>query len=185
MDTPKNPDARSRILEVADRLFYSDGVCSTGIQKIIETSDVAKATFYHHFESKDALVLAYLKRRDESFWEYLFTPDRPDTLREALARIDRLANNPDVTSCPFSRMASEYPDPEHPFHQFVLEHKEKLRAYLGELLRAEGYRRKSLADELLTLIDGALSVRLVYGTSRRVPLLKYAETLINASSESI
>ena len=106
MDTPKNPDARSRILEVADRLFYSDGVCSTGIQKIIETSDVAKATFYHHFESKDALVLAYLKRRDESFWEYLFTPDRPDTLREALARIDRLANNPDVTSCPFSRMAS-------------------------------------------------------------------------------
>jgi len=185
MNMSKNLAPRARILEVADRLFYSEGVCATGIHKIIAMSDVAKATFYHHFESKDALVLAYLERRDESFWVYLFTPDRPGTLLEAMARIDRLVNHPDVGSCPFLRIASEYPDPEHIFHRFVREHKEKLRAYLGELLRAEGNERQSLADELLTLIDGALSVRLVYGTSRRVPLLSYAEALIKTSADTV
>jgi len=184
MKALKNTDPRSRILEVADRLFYSDGACATGIQKIIDTSDVAKATFYHHFESKDALVLAYLERRDESFWKYLFTPGRPRTLMEAMGRIDSLVNHPDVGSCPFLRMASEYPDPEHIFHRFVREHKDKLRAYLDELLRAGGNETQSLADELLTLIDGALSVRLVYGTSRRVPLLSYAEALIKTSADA-
>jgi AcrR family transcriptional regulator len=185
MNTRKNLDARARIIEIADRLFYSEGVRATGIEKIIAMSDVAKATFYHHFESKDVLVAAYLERRDESFWEYLSTPDPPGTLLEAIARIDRLVNHPDVTSCPFLRIASEYPDPDHTFHHSVREHKEKLRAYLGELLRAEGHERQSLGDELLTLIDGALSVRLVYGTSRQVPLLSYAETLIKASAKAV
>ena len=185
MNTAKRRDPRARILEVTDRLFYSEGVCATGIQKIIAMSDVAKATFYHHFESKDALVLAYLERRKESFWEYLFTPDPPGTLLEAMARMDRLVNHPDVNSCPFLRMASEYPNPEHTFHRSVREHKEKLLAYLGELLKAEGHERRALADELLTLIDGALSVRLVYGTSRRVPLLSYAEALIKGSAEAV
>jgi len=180
----KNLDPRSRILSVADQLFYSEGVSATGIQKIIAMSDVAKATFYHHFESKDALVLAYLERRKESFWEYLFTPDPPGTLLDAMARIDRLANHPDVNSCPFLRIASEYPDPEHTFHRSAREQQGKLLSYLAELLRAEGHERQSLADELLTLINGALSVRLVYGTSRRVPLLSYAEALIKASSEA-
>lgn len=185
MITSRNSDARERILEVADRLFYSDGVCATGIQKIIAMADVAKATFYHHFESKDALVLAYLERRKESFWEYLFTPDRPSTLLEALARIDRLINHAEVGSCPFLRIASEYPNPEHVFHRSVREHEDKRLAYFHELLRAEQYDRPSLADELVTLIDGALSVRLVYGTSRRVPLLAYAEALINASANAV
>ena len=182
MDARKKTDPRARILDVADRLFYSEGIRATGTEKIIATSDVAKATFYRHFESKDALVLAYLERRKESFWAYLFTPDPPGTLQEALARIDSLVNHPGVGSCPFLRVASEYPDPEHPFHRSVREHKEKLLAYLSELLRAEPHDRQSLADELLTLIDGALSVRLVYGTSRKVPLLSYAETMIKASA---
>jgi AcrR family transcriptional regulator len=66
MNTRKNLDARARIIEIADRLFYSEGVRATGIEKIIAMSDVAKATFYHHFESKDVLVAAYLERRDGS-----------------------------------------------------------------------------------------------------------------------
>jgi len=51
---------------------------------------------------------------------------------------------------------------------------------LGELLGPGTHNRNALEAELLTLIDGALSVRLVYGTSRQVPLLSYAEALIKA-----
>jgi len=60
--TSQKTDPRTRILKVADRLFYADGVRATGTEKIMSIAEVAKATFYRHFESKDALVLAYLLR---------------------------------------------------------------------------------------------------------------------------
>ena len=60
MRTQKNSDPQKRILEVANRLFYAEGVRATGTEKIMSIAEVAKATFYRHFESKDDLVLAYL-----------------------------------------------------------------------------------------------------------------------------
>ena len=51
---------RERILSTATRLFYVQGLKSTGINQIIEESEVAKASFYHYFPSKDDLVIACL-----------------------------------------------------------------------------------------------------------------------------
>jgi AcrR family transcriptional regulator len=48
--------ARERILKKAAELFYAQGVCNTGINQIIDESRVAKASFYHHFPSKDNLI---------------------------------------------------------------------------------------------------------------------------------
>ena len=86
MKPSKNPDPRERILEVADRLFYTEGVRATGTEKIMSLAEVAKATFYRHFESKDALVLAYLENRDRALWDYLAHPTPPKDLREALTK---------------------------------------------------------------------------------------------------
>jgi AcrR family transcriptional regulator len=177
----ENPQPRERILKVADRLFYADGVRATGTEKIMELAEVAKATFYRHFPSKDELVLAYLDRRKQFFWDYIKQPKAPATIHEALRKIDALVNHPDVGSCPFLRVASEYPDPEHPFHCSVREYKDSLLEYLGKLLENERKGKRSLAAELLTLIDGALSIRLVYGASRHVPLLSYAKAIIDSS----
>jgi AcrR family transcriptional regulator len=77
MKTQIKSDPRERILEVADRLFYIDGVRATGTEKIMAMAEVAKATFYRHFESKDALVLAYLENRDRALWDYLSEPTPP------------------------------------------------------------------------------------------------------------
>ena len=68
MKTQKQSDPRERILEAADRLFYAEGVRATGTEKIMSISEVAKATFYRHFPSKDDLVIAYLEYRDRSFF---------------------------------------------------------------------------------------------------------------------
>ena len=68
MKTQKQSDPRERILEAADRLFYTEGVRATGTEKIMSVSEVAKATFYRHFPSKDDLVIAYLEYRDRSFF---------------------------------------------------------------------------------------------------------------------
>ena len=48
---------RERMLEVAKALVESRGVDAVTIEEITEAADVARRTFYHHFDSKhDALV---------------------------------------------------------------------------------------------------------------------------------
>jgi AcrR family transcriptional regulator len=180
METNKKSDPRERILDVANRLFYTEGVRATGTEKIMSISEVAKATFYRHFESKDALVLAYLDHRDRSFWQYLFSPAPPETIQEALLKIERLVNHPEVTGCPFLQIASEYPDTAHPFHTRAIGHKDKLRDYLADLLKPHAIDKKAAAAATLGIIDGALSTRMLYGTAKKIPLLAPAEAVLKS-----
>jgi AcrR family transcriptional regulator len=179
MNREKKVEPRQRILEVANQIFYAEGVRATGTEKIMALAEVAKATFYRHFESKDALVLAYLEERDRAFWEYLGNPGPPKDIHEALIRIERMVNLPEITSCPFLRIASEYPDPAHPIHQRVTKHKDQLRDYLASLLVSQPVK-PSAAAMLLGVIDGALSARMVHGTSTEVPLVASAEAVLKS-----
>src|SRR5258706_5871587 len=64
--TPPRPrGARERILEAAYELFSRQGIRAVGIDAIVASSGVARMTLYRHFASKDALVLAFLERREE------------------------------------------------------------------------------------------------------------------------
>lgn len=178
VETQRKSDPRERILEVADRLFYAEGVRTTGTEKIMAVAEVAKATFYRHFESKDALVLAYLEGRDRAFWVYMGMPGPAEGVGEALERIERMVNLPSVTSCPFLRIASEYPDTAHPIHRRVVEHKDSLREYLAGMLEGDAGHRQAAAAGLVGVIDGALSARMLYGTSREVLMVASAEAVL-------
>lgn len=177
METKKQSDPRKRILEVADRLFYTEGVRATGTERIMSIAKVAKATFYRHFESKDALVLAYLENRDRALWDYLSQPTPPKDLREALIKFELYANRPEVIGCPFLRIASEFPDTAHPFHRLAIEHQNKILDYLTALLEPFAIDKRAAAA-ILCVIDGALSTRMLYGTSKEIPLLSAAEAVL-------
>jgi AcrR family transcriptional regulator len=49
-------NVRDRVLLTAMRLFYSQGIKSTGVNQIIDESHVAKASFYKYFPSKRDLI---------------------------------------------------------------------------------------------------------------------------------
>ncbi len=180
MRTQKQSDPRERILEVADRLFYAEGVRATGTEKIMSIAEVAKATFYRHFESKDALVLAYLENRDRALWDYLSHPTAPKDLHEALTKFEQYANWPEVIGCPFLRIASEFPDTAHPFHRLAIEHQNKILDYLTDLLKPFAIDKRAAAAAILSVIDGALSTRMLYGTSKEIPLLSSAEAVLKS-----
>jgi len=78
---PPTTDAHERILATAYELFSRRGIQAVGIDEIIETAGVAKATLYRHFPSKDDLVLAFLQRR-EDVWTHGWVE------REARSRAD-------------------------------------------------------------------------------------------------
>jgi AcrR family transcriptional regulator len=69
--------ARERVLATALALFYRDGIRATGIDRVIAEAGVTKVTFYRHFPSKDALVVAFLESRHERWMAWF---------RDALAR---------------------------------------------------------------------------------------------------
>jgi len=180
MKTQKQSDPRERILEVADRLFYAEGVRATGTEKIMSIAEVAKATFYRHFESKDALVLAYLENRDQTLWDYLIQSTPPKDLHEALTKFEQYANWPEVIGCPFLRIASEFPNTAHPFHRLAIEHQDKIVEYLTDLLEPFAIDKRAAAAAILSVIDGALSTRMLYGTSKKILILSPAEAVLKS-----
>ena len=179
MRTQKQSDPRERILEVADRLFYAEGVRATGTEKIMSLAEVAKATFYRHFKSKDALVLAYLENRDRALWNYLSQPTPAKDLREALSKFEQMANWPEIIGCPFLRIASEYPDTAHPYHRLAIEHQTKILDYLTDLIKPFAIDKREAAA-ILSVIDGAFSIRMLYGNSKEVPILLPTEAVLKS-----
>lgn len=180
MRTRKQCHPRERILEVADRLFYAEGVRATGTEKIMSIAEVAKATFYRHFESKDSLVFAYLENRDRALWDYLSHPTPAEDLREALTKFEQMVNWPEVIGCPFLRIASEYPDTAHPFHRLAIEHQNKIIGYLTDLLNPYAIDKRAAAAAILSVINGALSTRMLYGTSKKISILAPAEAVLKS-----
>ena len=52
---------RTQILSAAADLFAEQGYEQTSIDEIAKKADIAKGTFYYHFESKEDVVIALRK----------------------------------------------------------------------------------------------------------------------------
>lgn len=80
---------KSRIVSAAWKLFYQYGYDNTTVDDIVEESQTSKGSFYHYFESKDALMgsLSYLF--DEKYDELAATLDPDLDPLEKLARVNQ------------------------------------------------------------------------------------------------
>ncbi|MEU0842020.1 helix-turn-helix domain-containing protein [Streptomyces sp. NPDC005962] len=168
MDT-LTPAAR-RVLDAASELFYGQGINAVGVDLIAQRAGVTKKTLYERFGSKEALVAAYLRERDER-WRAWLTAEVDKAPRQAppdrvLATFDALAawmrrENP--RGCGFVNAAAELPDDGHPARRVVGDQKRWLRGYLRGLSEDAGAEDPdALADELLLLHEGAT---VLYGLS--------------------
>ena len=113
---------RERILEVATDLFYNQGYRATGINEVIEKSQVAKATFYNHFPSKDDLCeasLEILSERELTFIDSLINAARtPETrFMAVIESLDTWAKDTDYRGCAFINISGEIPDEKSPLRK--------------------------------------------------------------------
>lgn len=58
------------LINTAMNMFYKHGIHAVGINEVLKESGVAKKTLYHHFKSKDQLIVATLIQRDKNFIEW-------------------------------------------------------------------------------------------------------------------
>ncbi|AOJ64777.1 TetR family transcriptional regulator [Burkholderia ubonensis] len=173
---PGEPGARDRLLDAAEALIYSGGIHATGVDAIVKRSGAARKSFYSHFESKEALVVAALERRDERWmrWFVDATLARGKTPRtQLLGMFDVLRDwflQPDFHGCAFLNASGEIADADDPVRIVARAHKARLLAFVRERLDVladdAGIERRTLARvarQWLVLIDGAIGVALVSG----------------------
>lgn len=155
--------AKVKILAVADQLFYSEGIHTVGVDKIIAAAHVTKATFYKHYRSKDLLIVAYVVGRDRQAREFLAERsaalgDPASVLRALADAIIVEATREGFHGCPYINAAAQFSDPAHPVRVAVSEHRTWYRDTLVDLLTSMGHPNPSEgADDLLLARDGALS----------------------------
>lgn len=158
-----NTHAKIRILATADDLFYSEGVHTVGVDRIISEAKVTKATFYKYYRSKDSLIVAYLQGRDKQARDLLeqiaAAHDTPEQrLRAIVAAISAEVMGPRFHGCPFINAAAQFAEPRHPVRAAVAVH----RGWYGEtiegLFRGMGHSHAGdAADDFFLARDGAFA----------------------------
>lgn len=159
---PGSP-ARSRILETATRLFISTGIRTVGVDRLITESEVARATFFRHFPTKDDLVVAFLEhqaadaRRDLT----LLREREPDGARALLAELADGAkvgmNSIGFRGCEFINTAAEYSEIDHPVRVVVDRHRAWVRDLMADALAGLGHPTPTATAEVLfTMRTGAV-----------------------------
>jgi len=58
---------REELMDAAEHLFLAQGIAATSIDAIVARADVAKGTFYLHFQSKEQLLAALQQRFIDDF----------------------------------------------------------------------------------------------------------------------
>jgi AcrR family transcriptional regulator len=155
--------AKQRILDTADLLFYDEGIRAVGVDRLISSSSVTKATFYKHYGSKDRLIGDYVDHRHRQSVDELADLVEQHVEPEAVLRalqesIASQISSPDFRGCPFINAAAEFSDAMHPVRRSVVAHREWFVGVLEQLLRGLGHPLAGdAADDLVLARDGAMT----------------------------
>jgi AcrR family transcriptional regulator len=143
----KPTPARERILESAYELFSRRGIRAVGIDEVIERAEVAKATLYRHFRSKDELVLAFLERREQIWTKERVEAqarERGTTAEERLLAIfdvfDEWFHETSFDGCSFINTLLETADRDHPVGRASVAHLGNIRSIVRSLAEEAGLR---------------------------------------------
>jgi AcrR family transcriptional regulator len=155
-------EVRERLLRTASGLFYTKGVHAVGVDEIISRAQIARATFYRHFPSKDDLIVEYIRTADQHVRDAvaaaLEKPTSPDFGVRAIA--DYVASQiktPGFRGCAFLNAAAEYPVAEDPIHQAVLAHRTWFYETVRDQFSLVSDRAELAAKHFVMLRDGAMA----------------------------
>lgn len=168
MPLTTNEEVRERILQAAAELFAQQGIRHVGVDAVAQRADVPTMTFFTHFRTKNDLVMGHLRRWDQG-WRAWF-----EQTTIAAGRSRRLAvmgvfdalgawfHSPDFRGSPLINALVEFPDPKHPARVLAAAHQQALALFIRELAsQSQLAQPEMIADHLLLLIQGAISMALV------------------------
>ena len=154
--------ARGRILATASELFYREGIRAIGVDTVVEQSGVSKTSLYRLFDSKDALIAAFVTEKDQLFWlwwdgvEEQHAGDLRALLEALLSGIAEKIGRPAFRGCPFLNLATGCPDQNHPGRVIARDNEEEMRARLATIVAKLGVRDPNrTASQIALIINGS------------------------------
>ena len=122
MGHPRLPGPR--LLEAAKKAFPKHGFAEVNVDDLARAARIAKGSFYRHYPSKEELVLAFLRRREELWtrgWLEQGVERRSASPAERLLAVfdvfDRWFHRSDFEGCAFVKVLLEHDDPAHPIRK--------------------------------------------------------------------
>lgn len=167
-----NSTPKERILETAYKLFYTQGYNMTGINQILIEANVAKASLYQHYGSKEELGVEYIKKVREdwflSFEIHLSKKKNPkDKILAAFDFLEINMRNNDFKGCRFLNLLTDIETISTEMQKQILEHKTKLRNLFRTLIQQYTNEKIELAfchahDAIYLLFEAAVIECKVY-----------------------
>lgn len=158
------PDTRERLIEAARYLFWEKGYAATGLSEILGRAQANSGSFYHFFDSKDALLRTVLDTYLDALEPRVLAPVRARArgpLDEVLGLLAsyraRLIDTGCTYGCPIGRLALEI-DPENtPAHALIARNFDGWKTAVADALRREGIADPdAVASFVLTVMEGAV-----------------------------
>ncbi|MCX4780726.1 TetR/AcrR family transcriptional regulator [Streptomyces sp. NBC_01264] len=157
--TPTTDDeARTRLLDAAEALFYAEGIQAVGMDRIRAESGIPLKRLYRLYPAKESLVTAYLERRDRRWMGSLgaaVAAGQDDPVGAVFEWLAGWFSEPDFRGCAFLNAYGELGAGPAGVLDVVRRHKAELRALLAGIA---GPGREGLAEHLLLLVEGATVV---------------------------
>ncbi|MEL6617959.1 MAG: TetR/AcrR family transcriptional regulator [Pseudomonadota bacterium] len=156
---------RAELIRRALLLFYRNGFHATGMDLVAKETGVSKTSIYKHFRTKDELILAVLRLRDENFRNRLFRrmEELADTPKaQLLAMFDALEEwflEDGFKGCMFIKASAEFQEQDNAINAQAYAHKRMLVDHFEDLAAKAGADDPhALARQLLLLKEGAIVI---------------------------
>jgi TetR/AcrR family transcriptional regulator, transcriptional repressor for nem operon len=173
----KPPATRDRLIESARYLFWERGFAGTSMTDLLNHADVNSGSFYHFFESKEALLRAVLDSYLGALRPMVVDPAFAAT-EEPVARIfailagyrERIIQTGCRYGCPLGRLALEIDPENRPAHALIADN---FRGWIGVVVEClEQVKHKlprktdvqSLATFVLSVMEGGVMLSRSYSS---------------------
>lgn len=158
--TPSRGEPRTRLLDVAEELFYEQGFAAVGMQTVRDVSGVPLKRIYALYESKEQLAVAMLDRRDDAWHDALAQAvarheDPGDRLVAVFSWLAAWLSGEGHRGCAWINAHGELGATSADIEAAVRRHKDRFRGVLDSLAQEAGLP-PSLAEMLYLLAEGAM-----------------------------
>ncbi|HZH04001.1 MAG TPA: helix-turn-helix domain-containing protein [Myxococcaceae bacterium] len=195
-------DSKVKFLDAALRLIRTQGYEATTVDELCAAAGMTKGSFFHHFESKEALALAaadYFAAFGERVFESAPYRQAPDALDRVLGYVDFRASLmrgalPDFT-CLLGMMVQEtyhtHPDIRRACDRHISDHAQKLAVDLAEAKQRYAPQAPWAPDEMALFVMAVIHGAFILAKAKQAPevavanlthLRRYLETQFTRSS---
>jgi AcrR family transcriptional regulator len=183
---PRGSTGRDRLLATARELFTRHGASNVGINDVTGAAGVARMTLYNNFASKDALTAAVYADMAQATLQGLNAIDwsgrsDEDNILAIFDHFDIASNGSGYRGCPFIHASLQAAEPAGSVYALVCAYKRNLREHVFGVIDAGRPNRAELADQIVLLLDGAVTEVYLKGVADPVAAAKRAAATLMRS----